>query len=486
MPRLLLGLQYIYCTADIRGEVFKILEEIVPPNTDKNNGRPGMELWKILVLGCVRLSNNCDYDKLLDLSNNHRSLRKMLGHGLIDSDYRYSLQTLKDNVSLFTPELLSRINEVVVKAGHNLIYQKKNEKIGIELKGKCDSFVLETDVHFPTDINLLFDALRKVITLLSRLCREAGINGWRKSNYNLKTVKSLYRKIQKLRRSTSKDEKKKAARDHQIKEAYMEYISVVEYFLERAGESLVALKGLESSLPDITGVCNWVRVLEIEFFMEHGYRQIDQIRRRIYWGESIPHGEKIFSIFEEHTEWISKGKAGVPQELGLKVCIIEDQHRFLLHHRVMEKETDDQVVVSMVCETQKKYENFKSCSFDKGFYTPRNRKRLLELLEMVILPKKGRRSQADKEFENREEFARGRRQHPGVESAINALENHGLDRCRDHGITGFKRYVSLAVLSRNIHILGEIIHRKKLMSLKRRDKLKLKSKENETLALKAA
>ncbi len=162
MPKLLLGLQYIYCTDEIREEVFEILESMIPSGTDKNNGRPGMELWKILVLGCVRLSHNCDYDKLHDFSNNHRGLREMLGHGLVDSAYYYRLQTLKDNVSLFTPQILDGINQVVVKGGHNLIYGKKNEEIC--LKGKCDSFVVETDVHYPTDINLLWDAIGKVIT----------------------------------------------------------------------------------------------------------------------------------------------------------------------------------------------------------------------------------------------------------------------------------------------------------------------------------
>ena len=60
---------------------------------------------------------------------------------------------------------------------------------------------------------------------------------------------------------------------------------------------------------------------------------------RLPWvlaGETIPHEEKVFSVFEEHTEWISKGKAGVPVELGLRVCVLEDQHGFILHHRVME------------------------------------------------------------------------------------------------------------------------------------------------------
>ena len=61
--------------------------------------------------------------------------------------------------------------------------------------------------------------------------------------------------------------------------------------------------------------------------------------------EAIPHAEKVFSIFEPHTEWVAKGKAGVPVELGLRVCVVEDPHRFILHHAVMEKTTDDQVAV---------------------------------------------------------------------------------------------------------------------------------------------
>jgi hypothetical protein len=61
----------------------------------------------------------------------------------------------------------------------------------------------------------------------------------------------------------------------------------------------------------------------------------------------------IFSIFEPHTEWISKGKAGVPVELGVKVCILEDQHQFILHHHVMERQTDDQIAVTMVTEAKK-------------------------------------------------------------------------------------------------------------------------------------
>jgi len=194
--------------------------------------------------------------------------------------------------------------------------------------------------------------------------------------------------------------------------------------------------------------------MEIERYLSHADRQIDQTRHRVIEGEKIPHNEKTFSLFEEHTKWISKGKAGVPIELGLKVCIFEDQHGFILHHYIMQNETDDQVAVAMVKQAKEYHPSLISCSFDKGFHSPANQKNLMEHLDFVILPRKGRLSKNDKKREYSEDFIKARYQHSAVESAINALEVHGLDRCLDHGINGFKRYVALAVLGRNIQQLG--------------------------------
>lgn len=196
---------------------------------------------------------------------------------------------------------------------------------------------------------------------------------------------------------------------------------------------------------------------QIEGYLVHARRQIDQIRRRVLQDEKIPHSEKVFSIFEPHTEWIRKGKAGVPVELGLRVCIVEDQHRFILHHSVMEQTTDDQVAVHMVREAQARFSGVYSMSFDKGFHSPANQAALREMLPMVVLPKKGRRSVDEKARESAPKFVHLRHQHSAVESAINALEQHGLDICPDHGISGFKRYVALAVLARNIHRLGAVL-----------------------------
>ena len=215
IPKLIKGLQHIYCTPELHEKVFDILEEIVPEGTDANNGRPGMELWKIFVLGSLRITCNWDYDKLKEIADNHKILRQMLGHGLLDDDKTYPIQTLKDNVSLLTTEVLGKINEVVVNAGHKLLGKKKEQ----ELKGRCDSFVVETNVHFPTDINLLFDAFRKVISLIALLFFQLDMSGWRQSAYLIRKVKRLFNKIRKLKRSNSKDEQKKAKQEKKIKKA---------------------------------------------------------------------------------------------------------------------------------------------------------------------------------------------------------------------------------------------------------------------------
>ena len=108
-----------------------------------------------------------------------------------------------------------------------------------------------------------------------------------------------------------------------------------------------------------------------------------------------------------------------------------------------------------------------SCTFDKGFHSPDNQKDLAVLLDKVILPRKGKLSAINKEIENSEEFKEARRKHSAIESSINALENHGLDRCPDHGIRGFKRYVALAVVARNIQIVGHILQQKQLQCVQR-------------------
>lgn len=451
IPRLLRGLQFIYSTPALREHVFAILAEVLAQRRDgsgavsRETGRPGMAQWQMLVLATLRLGLNADYDRIQELANEHRTVRAMLGHSDWAEETRWNVQTLKDNLRLFTPELLERINRVVVEAGHALL--KTSPEEGLEVR--CDSFVVETDVHYPTDINLLYDAVRKVIETTANLCKTYDLDGWRQSAYNVRCVKRAYRRAQQAKRSRAKDADKRAAREAEIKQRHGEYLRLCEDFLERADLSRTRLNvGL--GLPAVLFTA-------LDDFIAHAERQIDQVRRRVLNGERIAQHEKVFSIFEPHTEWISKGKAGVPVELGLRVAISEDQYGFILTHRVMQGETDDQVAVALVEDLAKRYPSITSASLDKGFHSPANQRQLADIIDFPVLPKKGKRSQAELEREHSARFRRLRRRHSAVESAINALEVHGLDRCPDHGIDGFKRYVALAVVARNLHRLGAIL-----------------------------
>ena len=463
IPKVLMALQYLHGDLTVRTAIFKLLEErLSPPKVDKNNGRPGMTLWSIFVCGVLRLDLKIDFDRLHELANKHSDLRLMLGNSPLNDVY-YHHQTLKDNISLFTPELLDEINRVVVNAGHVLLRKKADADEA--LRGRCDSFVVKTNVHFPTDVSLLFDAMRKVITLLAQWCARSEMSDWRQSKFNVRSLKWRLRTVQNKRRSKAQSEDKKAKNGADTIEAYQEFLKVAADYLAKAKQTLTTLAAQGES--DILAVQNR---LKIEKFMNHATRQIEQITRRVLNGEDIPHNEKVFSVFETHTEWISKGKAGVPVELGLKVCILEDQHQFILHHRVMEKETDDQVAVAMVTEAKKRFPKLNACSFDKGFHSPANQADLADHLEQVTLSRKGKLSQQAKAVEKTEAFTQARRAHSAVESAINALGVHGLDKCPDHGIDGFKRYVALAIVARNIHRIGDVLWQREQQKLAREAK----------------
>jgi len=307
--------------------------------------------------------------------------------------------------------------------------------------------------------------MRKVITLTARLCEAYDEKGWRQYVYNVKHVKRTMRTAQMKKRGGGKTDAQKAQRHTCMVEAYQEYLEVAQQYLYKAR---LSVKALESKV--LSEVAPSLQLVEIKDYMAHADRQIDQIGRRVLQGETIPHDEKVFSIFEPHTEWVVKGKAGVPVELGLKVCVLEDQHQFILHHRVMEKETDDKVAVEMAQEAKERFSRLSTCSFDKGFHSPTNQEDLKKLLDTVALPRKGKLSAKAKEKEASEAFQQAHKYHSAVESAINALEVHGLDRCPDKGIDGFKRYVALAIVARNLQNLGAILIGQERQRLERQRK----------------
>ena len=433
IPAVLRGLQHVY--AERRDELFGLLEAHILPEKDRAVGRPGMDLWRILVLGVLKQGLGCDFDRLQDLANNHRTVRAMLGHGDFDADGRYELQTLVDNVGLLTPELLSAVGRLVVGSGHAVAGKKPGEP----LRGRCDSFAVETDVHYPTDVGLLWDAVRCLVREAARAAGRHGTGGWRQWRHLSNGVRSLFNGVRSTRRAKGRPERVKA------------YLSRCGELVGRVEGTLEALEAAGAAAAELAG---------IRELAGHARRQMDQVERRLLKGEAVPHGEKVLSIFEPHTRWVSKGKAGTPVELGVPVCVIEDQHQFILHHKVLWSGSDADAAVAMVAETQAVHPDLRACSFDRGFHSPSTRARLDGLLDLNALPRKGRPTQAERERESDPAFAAARRQHPAVESAINALGHRGLDRVRAHGAGGFERMVALSVLAANLHRLGRLLRQR--------------------------
>ena len=423
-PAILLGLQAIYVDPSTRERLFALLRERVAPKVSHATGRPGMPLWNIAVLGVLKTGLDCDWDRLEWMANKDLGVREMLGIGLFDEGYKFERQTLIDNVGLLTPELLREINALVVEMGHEVARKKPGEP----LRGRVDSFVGETDVRHPTDVGLLRDAVRAAVRETERLCDAHGLPGWRQHKHLLRELRESHGRVRR---------KKGWTRPPLVRE----YLGLCRRLRRRMGES-------RQSLPDDASTGR------LDHMLEMADRLLDQVDRRLLKGQSVPHDEKVFSVFEPHTRWIAKGKAKAPVELGVPVTILEDHHGFVLGSRIQWEGGDVDAAEPLVREVLERYPELAACSFDRGFHSPRNRQLLDSLLELDALPRKGYLNAEERVRESDPEFREMRRLHAGVESAIHHLEHHGLDRVRAHGAAGFERTVELSILAANLHRLG--------------------------------
>ena len=125
ITKTLRGLQAIYMDKGCREKIFVILEKMIPEETSKKTGRKGMTLWTIFVLGMLRLSCNWNYDRLKNNYDNHQLIRQMCGIDLFCDSWKVtSLQTIHDNISLFTEEIANEISSIVVEYGHKFLKKK--------------------------------------------------------------------------------------------------------------------------------------------------------------------------------------------------------------------------------------------------------------------------------------------------------------------------------------------------------------------------
>ena len=404
-----------------------------------------MDLWRILALAVPEQGLDCDFDRLAHMANHDGLVRRMLGHSPA-LGHACEQQTAVDNVSLSGPKLLSGIGRLVVESGHKVAGKKPGEP----LRGRAGSFCVETDAHYPTDVNLLWDAMRCAVRTAARLADGLGLEGWRQHEHLSRRVKKRFNQVRASRQNRKRPERVE------------EYLSLSAGLVGRAEATLAQAGAMPLT------ACEHALACELEGYLGHARRQLDQAGRRLLGGEKIPQGEKVFSIFEPHTRWIVKGKAGISQELGVPVCVVEDQRRFILHHRIMWQGGDIDHAAALVEGAMGRFPALRACSFDRGFHSPANQAELGALLDECALPRKGRPNAEASAREGREWFQAARKRHPAVESAINHLEHCGLGRVRAHGRRGFERAVALSVLAANLKRLGRLLRDRERKRLARR------------------
>jgi len=473
LPPVLMALQHIFITAELNEKVFALLENKVVSNK-KKTGRKGMDLWHILVLAVIRHTLDTNWDRLEHIANYDTLLRKMLGvhvekFGIEEVAFAY--QTIVDNVSLIDDQLLLQINQMVVGHGHNLL-KKKDEPISLQLK--TDSYVLETNVHFPTDLNLLYDSLRKGLDMVKQLKELSDIKGWRKLKEVCRTTKRLFRHAsQQVFRSNGKNEQQK-------RQAVRDYLQQSRTLQQRFEEVI--------KMPPVADAATMlVLMAALKRYNDFAKKFSDQIERRLLKGEIIAPSEKTYSIFEDHTEWITKGKLDKKVELGHLLLITTDQYNLIVDYKIMETERDAAQVVPLKQRIQKNYSDKKviSHSFDKGFYSKDNLSALQQdYTQQVVLPKRGRCTKEDKATESSNTFKQLRNAHCAIESNINMLEHHGLNRCADKGLKGYSRNVGLSVLAYNLHIIGNMLKKQELQKEQKSkaDKKRYQNKKQQGLS----
>jgi hypothetical protein len=440
MVPVLRALQQVYSRPELRDQILDLIAQDVNQDTRDDVGREGMDYWQILVLAAVRLGCNLDYDKLQDLAEQHRALRHILRIGDWEEETDFNWRRIRDNICLLKPATIEQISHAVVAEGHRLEPDAAKQT-------RVDSFVMETNIHWPTESTLIRDGLRKIVELCVLIASVLHVKGWRQSAHLLKKVKQLSRKIQRI------SSRKGPRYQERLKAEYRKLLKLSGDLTRRAGQ---LLQRAEES----TQLAGSPQVALLRVFLERTEQVRDTARRRVLKGEQVPNAEKLFSIFEPHTQLYKRGKAGEAVQFGRLVMVFEDAAGFITHTYLLSREEQDRDVV--VAQTRIVQERLKGAleeaSYDRGFHSPENQKELAKIIARPCLLKPGAKQSAQQAQEASVSFRQARQRHAGVESAIGALQaGNGLQRSRDRSELGFERYLALGVLGRNLHTLGKLL-----------------------------
>jgi IS5 family transposase len=197
---------------------------------------------------------------------------------------------------------------------------------------------------------------------------------------------------------------------------------------------------------------------ELEHYQDLGARVVDQTKRRVLHGEKVPNDDKLFSIFEPHTELLKRGKAGKPIEFGHMVLFAQTSEKFITDYEACEKKPNEHTLVDGILHRHEKLFDSLPTTFaaDKGFYESSAKLAQLEKsIDVVAIGKKGKRTPAENDREHSIAFKLGQAFRSGIEGTISFVKRClRLHRCFNKGWQHYAATIGATVFAHNLLILA--------------------------------
>jgi IS5 family transposase len=311
---------------------------------------------------------------------------------------------------------------------------------------------VETNIHWPTDSSLLWDTYRVLARLIEQ-AREIDAKAVGTGRLHLRRAKRDHLAI-------TRKAAKRGTDAETLQPLYRALLGRVEGICEWALRVAAGLvRGIEGQRYEaFAHATAEALVAEIVHYGELGQRVIDQARRRVLAGESVPNEEKLFSLFEPHTELLKRGKAGRDLEFGHMIQIQQVREKFITAYEAYErKPVEHQLLPDALDSHRELFGALPSqLAADKGYYEDMETIRKLEAkIGIVSIAKKGKRTIEEIERERDPLFRHAQAFRAGVEGSISFLKRVlGLWRCFNKGWKHFAATVGATIFAHNLLVLA--------------------------------
>jgi IS5 family transposase len=253
-------------------------------------------------------------------------------------------------------------------------------------------------------------------------------------------------------------------RETQQVSTYKQLLTITQEVLTNARRTLKATAQSRGKTPTDILTVEELRKDLTEYCLL-GDRVIDQAHRRVLGGEQVPASEKLYSIFEPHTDLIKRGKINKPIEFGHKVFLAESAHGLVTQYRVLDGNPSDEDHVESSLKAHRKIFGSVPEVFatDRGFDNTDNQKicRKARIGCASIPQRGGKKTAARAAFEKSPDFKKAQRFRAGIEGRISVLfRGRGMKRCLAHGQERFGVFIGVAVLANNLMKIAELLIRR--------------------------